>query len=99
MLKELKVIIDIYSTPDKEGNSKLLKKNVVKKKIFKIIEIETLEELINEKGKPLKTMCLVQYKGQQCILKHKYHDIFKIMNKEDNTSPVKSIGFKYKNKK
>ncbi len=97
MLKEFKTIVDIYSDPDKDGKQILIKKNVVKRKSINLNDIKSIEEISNDKGKVMKSMCIVEYEGKSIVVKHKYTDLHNLIRRTESAS--KPIGFIYKKKK
>jgi ribosomal protein S17 len=96
MLKEFKILVDIYSEPDKEGKQNLVKRNVVKKKSINLHDIESIEELTGNGTKILKSICAIEYKGKTIVVKHRYDEMHKMMRRVEGAT--KPIGFIYKKK-
>lgn len=94
MMKQFKIVVDIYGIPDKEGVSKIIKKNVIKNKVINLHDVTSIEELCNERGKVLKGMCAIECGERQIVVKGKYQDIYKMLT----TFNCKPVGFRYKNR-
>lgn len=92
MVVELKVLTDVYSKPDKNGTSKLVKKNVEYNKQFETNGL-LVEHYITDKGIVSKKWCLVKVGEDYFKLNHKYEEISKL------TSPIQIQGFKHGDKK
>ncbi len=95
MVKQFKILVDIYGPPNEKGESKIIKKNIIKNKTIELHDITSIEELCNERGKVLKGMCAIECGDKQMVVKGKYHEIYKMITAHKNTP----IGFKYKNRK
>lgn len=88
MLKELKVLNDIYKQ-DEEGEVVLVKKNVITKCFIDISDFTGPVEVINMQGKPYKTRCRIMHKDLgELVVNHRYAEIKKLKESK------KIIGFK-----
>ncbi len=98
MVKEFKIIVDLYSTPDAEGKQHLIKKNIIKRKTINIEDIKSVEQVTSEKGKIVKDKCLIEYTNDNAIIvKAKYSEVYQLIN--GIVGNAKAIGFKYKKRK
>jgi len=87
MVITLDIITDIYSQPDKNGNQKLIKKNVKFKKTFDTNFIQ-VQHFIDTKGNISKKYSMV-YEGDTAYKAvHKFEDVEKLIK------PLKINGFK-----
>jgi hypothetical protein len=87
MVISLRVLTDIYTQPDKNGNSKLIKKDVEYKKMFETNGL-LAEHYLSKKGVPSKRWCLVKEGDSYFRLNHKFEEIEKLIK------PVEVKGFK-----
>lgn len=98
MLIELNLMVDLYDTPIEDQPPKLIKKNILYKKVFDTTTV-TCEHYINEKGIVLKGYSnIITNTGQVYKVRHSYEEV------RDKLNPVKVRGFisyakkgKYKN--
>ena len=87
MIVTLKVLTDVYSKPDKNGQSKVIKKNQEYLKQFETTGL-LVEHYLNSKGTPSKRWCVVKQEGEYFRLNHKFEEI------EQLTKPITIHGFK-----
>lgn len=87
MIVTLKVLTDIYSKPNKDGDMKIIKRNQQYLKQFETSFI-TAEQYLNSKGEPSKKWCMIKNGEDYFKLNHKFEDIEKL------TSHIKIEGFK-----
>lgn len=79
---------DVYSQPDEEGNSKLIKKGVVTRMEIPINQIRMVEEIVTSKGQVSKTSCSINTFDNQTIrIYERFSEIAKLIK------PIKIIGF------
>ncbi len=95
MLKEFKILVDIWGPPNKEGKSKIIKKNVAKLKTINLNDITSIEQLTTSKGRIIKNICFIECGERTTVVKYKYEDLLKVMSK---TRSAGQIGFRYKNR-
>ncbi len=89
----LKIKEDLYSKPDKNGNSKLIKKGIQTCIKIDTSEIKSVSEAYNTKGKIHTKKCMVDIRDSgRYIVEHKFEDIEALMQ------PIVIKGFIYKNK-
>lgn len=90
---------DLYAPPDKKGNSKLIKKNIITKIDIPIEDIFRVEEAIGNTGKVLKNKCVLVISQNQThiLVNHKYQDIVQLIHNSRYKSNT-NIGFNYKNR-
>ena len=74
MIIELNVVSDIYSQPDKNGNTKLLKKDQIFKKTFDSA-VTTCEEFFNSKGNLVKSYSIITNNNNSYKVKHSYEQV------------------------
>jgi len=86
----LKVLTDVYSPPNKQGVSKLIKKNVESKKQFETSQI-LIEEYLSAKGIPSKRWSMIKTDGEYFRVAHKFEELEKL------TGHIKWKGFHYGN--
>lgn len=77
----------MYSLPDKNGNQKLMKRNVVYKKQFETTSMH-VEQHITKDGTISKKWCNLKVNDEFFRLNHRFEDIEKL------TQPIKIEGFK-----
>ena len=95
---ELSIETSLYSEPDKDGKSVLIKKNIPLKISVYINDISSHEQVFNNKGKVLKGFCRIHHKDKgDLIVKATYDQIRKLKHREDKPAHD-PIGFKYKNR-
>ena len=87
MVVKLKVLTDIYSKPDVNGNMKVIKRNVEYHKQFETQGL-LVEHYLTSKGVISKKWCLVKVNEEYFRLNHKFEEIEKL------TQPIKIDGFK-----
>lgn len=96
LVKEIKVIFDVYSPPDKRGIQKIIKKNVSLTKLVHREDIQYIDEYIDHKGKHIKKYSFMKLKnGEGYKICHNFKEIKSWIIPEVNTT---TIGFIYKNK-
>lgn len=83
----LNIINDIYSKPDKTGNQRLIKRNVVSRKQFESTMI-TAEEFVTMRGNISNKWCTIKSGEEYFKLKHKFDEIVAL------TSHITVKGFK-----
>jgi len=93
MTKELQILNDIYSLPDKKGKQKLIKRNVISRMLINTEDIRFVEEVINKKGNIIKGICSIKVDSELIRVKHDFNDIKKLVG---HTNTMSQIGFKYK---
>lgn len=98
MIKEFQKIEDIYSQPDKSGQQKLIKKNLISSIVLDTNNIQ-LQEFINNKGKIIKNKCTVKYGNDYYILNHSYKEVKELVFKSELQNPIVVTGFINYNKK
>ncbi len=77
---ELKVISNIYSDPDKNGNRKLVKKNVLSRiSIHDRSSIVYHEEAVTKTGKIIKKECFIRMEGETVRVKHSYDELDRML--------------------
>ncbi len=92
MRKEFRVLSDIYTIPDEDGNQKVIKKNILTKMYIDNCEIKYTEEIFNNKGTVLKGVCVVKLTdGEIKRLKHTYQEVKDFINIIHTPTPI--IGF------
>ena len=89
MVVKLKVLTDIYSKPDVNGNMKVIKRNVEYYKQFETTGL-LVEHFLNNKGTPSKRWCVVKQGEEYFRLNHRFEEIEKL------TQPITIHGFKNK---
>ncbi len=95
---ELSFRTSLYTEPDKDGKTKLIKKDIPIKVSVYINDISGHEEVFNNKGKILKGFCRIHHeKIGSIIVKESYSKIRQLKERDDKP-PHLPIGFKYKNK-
>ena len=88
---ELTISSSLYSKPDKKGNEKLLKSNLISKISMYVDDITAHEEVIDDNGNLVKNICSIHHQTiGPLIVRHTYSTISRIKKKE-NSSP--KIGF------
>ena len=86
---ELKVISNIYSDPDKNGNRKIIKKNVISRiNIHNRASIVYHEEVLNRKGNIIKKECFIRMEGETFRVKHSYEELDSLLGNSN-----KHVGF------
>lgn len=90
----LKIKDNLYTDPDESGRSKLIKKGCVTNLIVDTNDIITIGELINEKGKILKSYSRLHIKEAGPIVVNHSVDYIKKLK----TPTLNKIGFKQKHK-
>jgi len=95
MVREFKILVDIWGPPDKEGKSKIIKKNILKRKSINLHDITSIEELTSDKGKILKNICMIECGEKQIVVKTSYSNIYNMVSRFNTNKP---IGFRYKNR-
>lgn len=94
----LSIRSDVVSqSPDKNGKHKLIKSNIITRKLVKVHDITNPEEVFDNKGKILKNYCRINLNNETIVIKHSFDYIVKLI--DNNTTRFKVEGFKYKNKK
>lgn len=88
MVVTLEVLTDIYSTPDANGDSHVIKKGVIYKKQFDTNQM-LVENYTGPKGKIVKKYCIVRQDENYFKLNHSFEEIEKL------TQPMKFKGFKH----
>ena len=88
MVVTLEVLTDIYSQPDKDGNTKMIKKDVIYRKQFDTTSM-LVENYTNPKGQIVKKYCIVKQDENYYKLNHSFEEIERL------TQPLKFNGFKY----
>lgn len=92
------MLYDIYSAPDDKGVQKLIKKNLIKLKSITIEEIKSVEEMVDNKGKVIKSQCIIEYNNDKvCVVKHPYTEVNRLIQGVIGHGRI--MGFRYKNKK
>lgn len=87
MVVTLDIITDIYSLPDKNGNQKLIKRNLKYKKTFDTNFMQ-VQHFIDTKGNISKKYCLINEGDSSYKAAHKFEEIEKLVR------PMKINGFK-----
>ena len=82
MVVTLTVLTDVYSKPDANGNTKLLKSDVEYKKMFETNGL-LAEDWLSKRGVSSPKFCLVKEGENYFKLKHKFKEI------EELIKPVK----------
>ena len=91
MKKEIKLLTTIYKE-DAEGNTTLLKSNVVNLCLIDSEDVTGPYQVLKENGTPYKTKCQIVHKDLGAVeIKHKYEEIKEWLN-----PPKNKIGFKTK---
>jgi hypothetical protein len=68
---------------DDEVHEVVDKKNVMLRKTVELKDITSVQEVLNERGKPYKTRCMVHIHGEgHMIVKHKYEFIKELKHGE-----------------
>lgn len=95
---ELNTHSSLYSEPDKNGKTTLIKSNIPIKISIYLNDITGHEEVFNNKGKVLKGFCRIHHKDiGSTIVKISYEKLKELKYIEDKPQHS-SIGFIYKNK-
>lgn len=92
MNREFLCLVDIYSKPNKDKVQKLLKKDIVYKRVFDTDQIK-VEEFIDDKGKIVKDKCAIRYDEEYIVIKEPYDQIKSLI------TPLVIKGFVYNKKK
>ena len=91
---ELTCLSTLFSTPDKNGDQKILKKDIPSRISIYIEDIQGHEEVLNDSGKIRKNVCRIHHRGiGQLIIKESYQSISLIKQQTDNPQH-KQAGFK-----
>ena len=81
---ELKILTNTYKdqhTEDGEIFEVIDKQNIVVRKLVEERDITSVQEVLNGRGKPYKTRCMVHISGEgHMIVKHKYEQLKQIKN-------------------
>jgi len=78
--KTFRVKSDIYSQPDKEGNSKVIRKGMITKIELDTNSIRMVEEVVNSKGQISRTSCnLNTYDNINIRVYEKYEECVKLV--------------------
>lgn len=86
---ELKVISNIYSDPDKNGNRKILKKNIISRlNVHNRASIVYYEEAVSKTGKIIKKESFIRMEGETFRVKHSYDELNQMLGNSNN-----KIGF------
>ena len=97
MRTELKVLQNLFSEPDENGEQRCIKKNLIIKQDVWTENILAHSQIYNERGRILKSQCMVLVdKVGPLLVKHSYEYITKIRDDEYRTT---NVGFRYKGKK
>jgi oligoribonuclease (3'-5' exoribonuclease) len=97
MIKEFKILSDLYSEPDKEGKQKIIKRSIISRMLINTEDINFIEELVNKNGKIVKNCCIMKVNNDSYRIKHSYDEIKEFLHY--NITAVSIKGFMYKNKK
>ena len=93
MLIIVKVLCDLYTEPNEEGVTKLIKKNVEYLKQFETTRI-TIEQYVNPKtAKTIKKYCYIKEDDKYYKVNHKFEDLIKL------NKAIEVKGFQFKTKK
>lgn len=84
----LTLLTNLYSEPDKNGNQKMIKKDIEFLKTFESNNIN-IQHYITPKGLISKKLCLVYEGDKDYLCKHKFEDLERLI------SPVKVKGYVY----
>ena len=93
MIKELKILNDIYSAPDSKGNQKLIKADVVTRMLINTEDIRYVEEVITVKAKSAKIIpgvCTIKVDNENFKIQHSFEEIKELVNHKEATV----VGFK-----
>jgi hypothetical protein len=75
MLHEFKIVRDLYTEPDLEGNSTLIKRGIVLRQLLELDEF-SITEVVSEKGRVYKNRCGLMHRDLgQIVVMHKYDEI------------------------
>lgn len=95
-VKEIKVIFDVYSHPDKKGKSHIIKKNVQLVKLINREDVLYVDEYIDHTGRLIKKYSFMKLNnGEGYKINHSFKEMRTWVLPEINTT---TIGFNYKNK-
>ncbi len=88
---KLKQISTLMGPPDKEGNQKVIKRNILSDLyINEPKEIKYVEQVYNNKGKTLKNMCSIKLDGEFKTVKHSPEYVIELIT----PTPITYKGFK-----
>lgn len=91
MRRNLKILNNLISSPDEEGNQRIIKKNIITTRNMEMDDVIGYEETFNNRGKILKNQCLLHLKDNNVIVvKHSFSEIERMKKAEKN-----KVGFKY----
>ncbi len=92
---ELKVNTNLYTEPDAQGKSKLIKKNIPIRVSVYINDIMGHEEICDNKGKVLKNFCKIHHREIGSVTVNKSYDKLLELKQRDHKPESAPIGFKY----
>ena len=78
MLITLKILTDVYTEPDKNGNTKLIKRNIEYLKQFDSNHITIEQYIIPKTAKISKKYCIVKEDDKYYKANHKFEDLLKL---------------------
>jgi hypothetical protein len=82
---ELKILTNTYKDVviEDEVHEVIDKQNIVVRKLVEEKDITSVQEVLNGRGKPYKTRCMVHIANEgHMIVKHKYEELKQIKNGE-----------------
>lgn len=96
---ELEISTNLYTEPDKDGKTTLIKKNIPVRLSVYISDIASHEEVCDNKGKILKGFCRIHHKDVGSIIVKKSYDKILELKTKDDKPTSNTIGFKYNKSK
>lgn len=79
---EVKIKSSLYTDPDEKGKQKLIKRNIITKRIINVDDKTAVEEVIDNKGKILKNCCRIFTREEPIVVNHNYEYIKNLILKE-----------------
>jgi len=91
---ELEVKVDVYSDPNRKGEQKLLKKDLILRRLVDINAIQEIGEVFNHRGTVVRKECAVVLAGDDRIIVNlPYEEMIKFKK------PMQIQGFRYGKKR